>query len=236
MLPQLPFRQPPIPVSGFMAFYRKPWFPFTLPFLLYFIAIETARHLPQWQHLLFLAGISLAGAALWSWRARFFFLLQLPRQAVGTECLIGLLAGGGSALFWQLGLQLGWLRPASLVWPSHWSSSLAMTMSVLSILCFVMLLPVLEELFWRAFMLRYLIAPDFTRIPLGTAQPFAFVTVVALAAIPAGEGLLVGTCFSAILYNLLLIWRKNLLCGIVAHSLANALIALQFQLHQFRLY
>lgn len=71
MLPQLPFRQPPIPVSGFMAFYRKPWFPFTLPFLLYFIAIETARHLPQWQHLLFLAGISLAGAALWSWRARF---------------------------------------------------------------------------------------------------------------------------------------------------------------------
>jgi CAAX prenyl protease-like protein len=39
----------------------------------------------------------------------------------------------------------------------------------------VLLVPVFEELFWRSFLIRWLIAEDFTAVPIGKVTPLAAV-------------------------------------------------------------
>ncbi|MEI9811890.1 MAG: CAAX prenyl protease-related protein [Acidobacteriota bacterium] len=48
------------------------------------------------------------------------------------------------------------------------------------------IVPIVEELFWRAWLMRWLIQPDFSKVPLGTYAPQAFFIVAALFAAEHG--------------------------------------------------
>jgi len=50
-----------------------------------------------------------------------------------------------------------------------------------------LLVPVLEELFWRGWLMRWLILPDFTKVALGTYAPLAFWGVALLFASEHGS-------------------------------------------------
>lgn len=91
--------------------------------------------------------------------------------------------------------------------------------------------PIVEELFWRGFLLRWLAARDFTRVPLGTFSPtgrrfdaMAFWTVAALFAAEHGPYWEVGL-LTGILLNLWVMRRRNLADCILAHAVANAALA-----------
>ncbi len=81
--------------------------------------------------------------------------------------------------------------------------------------------PFVEEIFWRAFLLRYLIAERFASVPFGTFSPVSF-TVVTLAFCFSHSGpdwpaaLLTGA-----LYNLVAYRTKSLRSCILAHALTN---------------
>lgn len=83
----------------------------------------------------------------------------------------------------------------------------------------VLLVPVMEELFWRSFLLRYLTKEDFTPLPMGTfsASAFGIVAVAFGAAHP--EWLAAIVC--AIAYGLLLRQTRSLFACIVAHAVTN---------------
>jgi CAAX prenyl protease-like protein len=87
-----------------------------------------------------------------------------------------------------------------------------------------MLVPILEELFWRGWMMRWLINTDFLSVPLGKYVPSAFWIVAVLFASEHGPywevGLLAGTA-----YNWWLIRTRNLADCIVAHGVTNAVLA-----------
>jgi CAAX prenyl protease-like protein len=85
--------------------------------------------------------------------------------------------------------------------------------------------PILEELFWRGFLMRWLIREDFTTVPLGAYQAFSFwVTTICFASVHAGEwplGLLVGGLFGA--------WFVRTKCLgdiMLAHGVTNFFLAL----------
>src|SRR5262249_938083 len=41
----------------------------------------------------------------------------------------------------------------------------------------VVIVPIIEELFWRAWLMRWMISPNFQKVPLGAYAPFSFWTV-----------------------------------------------------------
>lgn len=86
------------------------------------------------------------------------------------------------------------------------------------------LVPFAEEVFWRGFLLRYLISERFTEAPQGAATPFSFVVVTLLFALVHPE-LLAATVWGAGM-NLMWIWTKNLWACVVGHAVTNLLLGL----------
>jgi uncharacterized protein len=85
----------------------------------------------------------------------------------------------------------------------------------------VVVVPVVEELFWRAWLMRWLIRPDFESVPLGTFSASSFLAVALLFALEHGSywdvGLLTG-----FIYNWWMIRTKSVADCILMHALTNA--------------
>ena|SRR5690242_12746774 len=83
------------------------------------------------------------------------------------------------------------------------------------------LVPVLEELFWRGWLMRWLIdSRDFQKVPLGTYSPVAFWAVAVVFASEHGPYWEVGL-LAGIAYNWWLVRTKSLADCIVAHATTN---------------
>jgi CAAX prenyl protease-like protein len=83
----------------------------------------------------------------------------------------------------------------------------------------VLLVPLMEELFWRSFLLRYMTDADFKKIPIGTFSWSAFFIVAVAFSISHPEWLAAFICACA--YALLLRHTRSLFAVIVAHSVTN---------------
>jgi len=132
-----------------------------------------------------------------------------------------------------------WIAPDTLwpLWRSHWlftnslfgeaRSSLPHAalqdplVLALRVARAVILVPVVEELFWRGWMMRWIQNPDFERVPLGAWHPRAFWITAALFALEHGAywdvGLLAGAA-----YNAWIVRTRNLGDLILAHAVTNA--------------
>ena len=86
------------------------------------------------------------------------------------------------------------------------------------------LVPILEELFWRAWLMRWLIRTDFEKVPLGTYAPQAFWVVAVLFAAEHGPYWEVGLA-AGIVYNWWMIRTHNLADCILAHAVTNAVLS-----------
>lgn len=88
----------------------------------------------------------------------------------------------------------------------------------------VVLVPIVEELFWRAWLMRRLISQNFAAVPLGTYAAPAFWITALLFASEHGPywdvGLLAG-----IAYNGWMVRTRSLADCILAHAITNACLA-----------
>ncbi len=84
------------------------------------------------------------------------------------------------------------------------------------------LVPVAEELFWRGFLLRWIISPDWEDVPLGKFQVTSFVLVTLLFTLAHPEWL-AAACYCMLL-NGLLYWKRDLWDCIVAHGVSNLVL------------
>jgi uncharacterized protein len=142
----------------------------------------------------------------------------------------------GAAVF------LVWIGPDSL-WPGYrdfWlfhnsitgaaASSLDVRLKanaffiVIRVLESAILIPILEELFWRGWLMRWLIRPDFQSVPLGQYSPLSFWAVALLFASEHGAYWEVGLV-AGIAYNAWIVRTRNLSDCILAHGVTNALLA-----------
>ena len=88
----------------------------------------------------------------------------------------------------------------------------------------VLIVPIVEELFWRGWLLRWLIDREFSRVPLGTYAAGAFWITALLFASEHGPYWDVGL-IAGIAYNLLLIRTKSLVDCMLAHAITNGLLS-----------
>lgn len=95
---------------------------------------------------------------------------------------------------------------------------------VIRVLSSVALVPVLEELFWRGWLMRWLINQEFLKVPLGTYQVGAFWLVAVLFASEHGPYWDVGF-LTGIIYNWWIVRTKNLADCILMHAVTNGALA-----------
>ncbi|AGY58372.1 CAAX prenyl protease-related protein [Gloeobacter kilaueensis] len=88
-----------------------------------------------------------------------------------------------------------------------------------------LVVPVMEELFWRSWLLRFLIdRDDFRRVPVGRFSGFGFCVSILLFGLEHDRwlaGILAGAIYAALVY-----WRKEIRTAIVAHAVTNFALGL----------
>jgi len=85
----------------------------------------------------------------------------------------------------------------------------------------VVLVPIIEELFWRAWLMRWLISPRFQEIKLGAYTPMAFWITAILFASEHGPYWDVGL-ITGVIYNWWMVRTRSLGDCILAHAVTNA--------------
>ncbi len=106
--------------------------------------------------------------------------------------------------------------------PTTFGSILMLILILVRFIGSVLVAPVIEELFIRSFLIRYIISPNWEDVPIGayTFESFAIVALVfGFSHYRWLPGLL-----TAILLNLLLYRKNNIVPCIVAHGVANLLL------------
>lgn len=212
-------------------FYTKNWFCYVAPFLLFFALSEAARYLPNWYFHIYLAKIFSTAGLLWAWRSTFY--TDLMAKLTNSQLIISLLAGIISVATWLICINYEWIRLPAHTIPEQWP--LLLKVSVIGLISFgaSFVVPIMSELFWRSFMLRYLIEQDFKSVAIGQFQFFSFVVVIALTTLPTSYTIPIAlTC---IIQNTLIVWQKNLRCCIVANMLSSTALTLYCILYGYQI-
>lgn len=98
------------------------------------------------------------------------------------------------------------------------------TILILRTLRAVVIVPIVEELFWRGWLMRWLIAADFRSVPLGAYTAQAFWVVAVLFASEHGAYWDVGL-MAGIAYNWWMLRTRSLGDLILAHAVTNACLS-----------
>jgi CAAX prenyl protease-like protein len=88
----------------------------------------------------------------------------------------------------------------------------------------IVIVPIVEELFWRAWLMRWIVAPDFQKIPLGAYTPLSFWIVALLFASEHGSYWDVGLV-TGVIYNAWMVRSKSLGDLILTHAVTNACLS-----------
>lgn len=87
----------------------------------------------------------------------------------------------------------------------------------------VIVVPVMEELFWRSFLLRYLVNPGFESVRLGTFTWFSFLATVTLFGLE--HYFIVAGMVAGAIYNIILYQTRSLAQCVFAHAVTNLTLA-----------
>ena len=150
--------------------------------------------------------------------------------AVGVAvCVVWVGLDGFYPKLSELGVKLGLSKATTAValpWHPHLQfgdgAGLAWFFIAVRILGSSLVVPVLEEVFFRSFLYRYIAKPDFLSVPLGLFAALPFFVASVVFAFEHEEWLAGIICGFA--YQGLVIWKKRLGDAIVAHGITNFLL------------
>ena len=92
-------------------------------------------------------------------------------------------------------------------------------LSLCRLLGLVVVVPVIEELFWRSFLLRWMIDNDFLRVPIGKVTPMAAAVTSGFFGLAHPEWL--PALLTGALWAWLLWWTRSLSACLISHATAN---------------
>ncbi|RMF88155.1 MAG: CAAX prenyl protease-related protein, partial [Nitrospirae bacterium] len=198
-----------------------PWLPYAGPFLCFALFTYAGGRWPEAAHLWYAAKTGVV-ALLLAWAAP--RIPELTWRAPVADWGLGVAVGLAVLAVWVLPERP--LAPLMLGTPEgfdpyRFGLSPVATWGVIAVRIAgaALVVPVMEELFWRAFLMRYLVRPDFRELPLGHYHPFAFFAV-AVAFGFEHHRWLVGIA-AGLAYGGLVVWRKRLWPAILAHGVTN---------------
>jgi CAAX prenyl protease-like protein len=206
-----------------IAIHKHPAWPYVAPFAVYvfLLALEQHLNLPRYSYVARL-GVTCATLALFSGRLlRFRISSTLPSVVWGIAVfaiwVAPDLAIPGYHQHWVF--HNGLTKPAGLYLPDP--SRTTTYFFLLHLAGSVVLIPVIEEIFWRGWLMRYLIHKDFLKVPLGASTPLAFCLSAVLFALEHGPYWDVGL-LGGLMYNWWIVRTQSLGDCTLAHAITNA--------------
>jgi uncharacterized protein len=207
---------------------RYPSIPWVAPFAVFMVwlAVGPSLGLPQpWESI---ARVAVLAAVLLTISRDLVFSLRVRHP------LMSVLLG--------LAVCAMWVAPDQLVpgWRDHWLFTNSITgkvttsipvedlasplVLVLRVVRAALLVPILEELFWRGWLPRWLIDNDFEKVPLGSYNTLGFLVTALLFASEHGPFWEVGLA-CGLIYNAYM-WKTRSLGDLVlVHAVTNAALA-----------
>lgn len=85
----------------------------------------------------------------------------------------------------------------------------------------VVVVPLIEEIFWRGFLMRYLIKEDFKSVAFGAYTPLSFFGVAGLFMLVHGTADWPAAFLAGLIYNFIAIRTKSLGACVAAHAITN---------------
>jgi uncharacterized protein len=206
-----------------MALLRHRAVPYVLPFALFIAILAIRGSVPVSESTLYGGWILIAGLALLLVSRPVIDLrLSQPVATIVAGVAVFLIWIGPDALF--PGYRSHWLfqnrftgAVAATISETGRSDTLLLTLRMVRA---IVIVPIVEELFWRGFLMRWIIRPDFEKVPLGTYETRAFWITAILFASEHGPYWDVGLVAGAI-YNWWLIRTRCLGDVIWAHAITN---------------
>ncbi len=196
--------------------------PYLAPMLVFLVLTSLERYVPAptWYPLAYSLKIVLVTLAAWASRSTWSDLRPVPPFGM---LLAGVVTGLIVFVLW-VGLEgwypeLGFLGKRTGFDPSTLSPRWKWPFLAVRMAGLVLLVPLIEELFWRSFLMRWVIDSDFWKVPVGQVTPLAAgVTSVAFALshpewLPA---LLTGLLWAWLLWQ-----TRSLLACLLSHAVAN---------------
>ena len=186
----------------------------------------------QWLTILRPFIVAVALAALWRYYEE---LHGLPRIA-WRHWIAGIALGLAVFGAWIV-LDHGWMvmgNPRGYA-PLTESGRVDVTLAALRVAGFVLIVPVMEELFWRSFILRWIDARDFLAKDPRSVSLTAFALSSALFA--SEHSLWLAGLVAGAAYNVCFMGSRNLWVPILSHATTNATLALWvLATHQWHLW
>lgn len=139
-----------------------------------------------------------------------------------ASCGIGLLV-------FVLWIRMDWTYSASLS-PQGFNPTLLpgptvqFFMTLFRVVGAVLVVPLMEELFWRSFLIRYIIDPDFSKVPIGRLTWSSFLATAILFGLE--HHFILAGIMAGVIYNLLLYRTRSLAQCVLAHAVTNLALAL----------
>ena len=222
-----------MPQRGGMAVSRGKWgmVPYVVPFILYLLFSQVAVYYNSFYPWLYIATvIMVSGATLYLLSGRNLFQAHrnvLPGIAFGIAgIIVWILLSKSNLDEAVISVLPVWLQPDQRLGFNPFETISGPFFQWVFILIrsvgLVLLVPVAEELFWRGFLLRWVIAANWEEQPLGvfTFRSFLWVVLLFTSAHPEWFA----AAAYCILLNILLYWKKDLWLCIVAHSTSNLIL------------
>jgi len=104
--------------------------------------------------------------------------------------------------------------------PAYWCTV------IFRFLRLAVVVPLVEEIFWRGFLLRYFIDEKFTAVPLGKFSWLSFAVVTIGFMLVHSPADWPAAFVTGVLYNCVAYWTKSLLACVLAHATTNLLLGL----------
>lgn len=100
---------------------------------------------------------------------------------------------------------------------------LRITMILFRVLGAALVVPIMEELFWRSFLIRYIIDKNFDIVPMGAFTWMSFFFTVILFGLE--HNYILAGMMAGVFYNLILYRTRSLAHCILAHAVTNLALA-----------
>lgn len=203
-------------MAGPPARPRHAALPYVAPFVIFLLLTEVSRWFPGSQFWIYPLKTAVAAGLLWWFRSAYGDLrVRWSWVAVG----VGLLVLG---LWIPLSHDRLLLTSQSPVSPWEVAGGWAVPWIAVRLAGSALVVPVMEELFWRSFLPRYLVNPDFARVPIGAYTPSAFIVSSVLFGVEHNQwvaGIMAGVAYAWLLHR-----TRSVPQCILAHAVTNGLL------------
>jgi hypothetical protein len=132
--------------------FKKSWFPYVSPFVLFLLLTGLVRFFPAWSHIIYIGKTLIVGALLWRWRHE--YAADISPRLSSYNYLTAVSFGLIVLVIWIVpeGYLPRFGRPSGFgPYAFGWSQAATKGLIAVRLMGAVVVVPVMEELFWRSF-------------------------------------------------------------------------------------